>query len=175
MKKFLKTLLITGPLITGVFLWSSLDVAHAVEVKCNTEESVQEAVDNADGPTTIDIKGICFEDVIIAKDDITLSGRQGMSGCNKNNPGKGTIDGTITVDGVRATIEFLTITGSGAGVNIVNWANVHLTCNDISDNVADGVSVFRSSNAVLRDNTLSGNGTRATNSSPFFDCGLEVS
>ena len=106
MNKFLKTLLITGPLITGVFLWSSLDVAHAANVNCNQPNaSVQKAVDNADGPTTININGTCFEDVSITKDDITLSGRPGMSPCNKADPGgNGTIDGTITVDGVRATI-----------------------------------------------------------------------
>jgi parallel beta-helix repeat protein len=78
------------------------------------------------------------------------------------------------VDGVRAKIEFLTITGSGEGVIIDNRADVRLTCNDISDNEADGVGVLRSSNAVLRDNTLSGNGTRKADPVPFFDCGLFV-
>ena len=71
-KKILKTLLITGPLITGVFLWSSLNVADAANVNCNQPNaSVQNAVDNADGPTTIKINGTCFEDVTITKDDIT--------------------------------------------------------------------------------------------------------
>ncbi len=36
MNKILKTLLITGPLITGVFLLSSLNVAHAEMVNCDT-------------------------------------------------------------------------------------------------------------------------------------------
>jgi hypothetical protein len=31
MNKILKTLLITGPLFTGVLLWSSLDAAQAAE------------------------------------------------------------------------------------------------------------------------------------------------
>ena len=143
-------------------------------VNCNSPgPSIQDAVDSADGPTTIDITGLCVGDVTITKDDITLSGRPGQSPCNKANPGgNGTIDGTVTVDGVRAKIEFLEITGSGAGVNIINRADVHLTCNDISNNEAEGVAVIRSSNAVLRDNTLSGNGTRAVNPFIFFDCGL---
>ena len=86
--------------------------------------------------------------------------------------GTGEINGTITVDGVRATIEFLTITGGGEGVRIVNRANVRLVCNDISLNEESGVAVLHSSNADLRDNTLSGNGTRETNPFIFFDCGL---
>lgn len=93
--------------------------------------------------------------------------------CDKSNPGgTGTINGTVTVDGVRARIEHLTITGSGNGVDIVNRANVYLHCNDISSNEGTGVTVFRSSNAVLTDNTLSSNGTRETNPVVFFDCGL---
>ncbi len=171
---FLKTLLITGPLFTGVILWSSLDIAHAAIVNCNTPNaSIQKAVDKADGPTTIYINGTCVGDVTITKDDITLSGNKSGLACIKAAPGgDGTIDGTVTVDGVRATIEFLTITGSGAGVDIVNRADAHLTCNDISANEAHGVGVRFSSNAVLRDNTLSGNGTRTTNPSLFWDCGL---
>ena len=143
----------------------------ALNVDC--PDSIQEAVDSADGPTAIFISGTCFENVSITKDDITLSGNQAGDACNKANPGgTGTIDGTVTVDGVRARIEFLTITGSGIGVNIVNRADVRLVCNDISNNQALGVVVARSSNAVLRDNTLSGNGQRTTNPFIFFDCGL---
>ncbi len=172
MHTILKTLL-----IAGVLLWSSLDVAYAVTVNCNQNPnaSVQDAVDNADGPTTIDIKGLCVGDVTLAKDDITLSGRPGGSSCNKANPGgSGTIEGTITVKSVRARIEFLTITGPGGGVEIEDRATVDLTCNDISDNAETGVAVVRSSNAVLRDNTLSGNGTRAVDPFIFNDCGLYV-
>ena len=172
MHTILKTLL-----ITGVLLWSSLDIAYAAVVNCNQNPnaSIQDAVDKADGPTTIKINGICVEDVTIAKDDITLSGNQMNAACDPANPGgSGTIEGTITVTSVRARIEFLTITGPGAGVDIEDRATVDLTCNDISDNEATGVSVVRSSNAVLRDNTLSGNGTRAVDPFVFFDCGLYV-
>lgn len=135
--------------------------------------SVQGAVDKVKGPATIFIEGTCVEDVVITKDDITLSGNEAGAACNRASPGgTGTINGTITVDGVRARIEFLTITGSGGGVDIVNRADVRLVCDDISNNEATGVSVVRSSNAVIKDSTLSGNGTRTTNPFIFFDCGL---
>jgi parallel beta-helix repeat protein len=125
-------------------------------------------------PSTIIITGVCDEtNVTITKDDITLIGNEIGAPCDKEAPGGvGTINGTITVDGVRARIEHLTITGSGDGVNIRNRAAVHLFCNDISNNEGTGVIVVRSSNAVLRDNTLSGNGTRGATPSIFFDCGL---
>jgi parallel beta-helix repeat protein len=176
MHKFVKTLLITGPLFTGVLLLSSFDAAYAANVNCDTPNaSIQKAVDNADGPTTIFINGSCVGDVTITKDDITLSGNKDGLACIAATPGgTGTIDGTVTVDGVRATIEFLTITGGGDGVRIENRADVHLTCNDISANKETGVLVLRSSNAILRDNTLNGNGTRTANPFIFFDCGLYV-
>ncbi len=152
-------------------------VEAQTKINCNSPgPSIQDAVDSADGPTTIDITGLCVGDVTITKDDITLSGRPGQSPCNKANPGgNGTIDGTITVDGVRARIEFLEITGSGAGVNIINRADVHLTCNDISNNDESGVVVLRASNAVLTDNTLSSNGQPGFDKPfVFFDVGLFV-
>ncbi len=163
-------------MIAGLGLASeAVSAAPANTVNCNgaNADSVQDAVDAATGPATIFIQGNCTEDVTITKDDITLSGNKGGNDCNKNNPGgNGTIDGTITVDGVRAKIEFLEITGSGTGVNIINRADVHLTCNDISNNQESGVSVLRSSNAVLIDNTLSSNGTRESDPNVFFDVGL---
>ena len=145
-------------------------------VDCNNG-SIQTAVDkvNPGDTATIFITGECDEDVNITKDDITLSGNKMGNACNKADPSASadaTIDGTITVDGVRAKIEFLEITGSGRGVTIINRADVRLTCNDISNNEASGVGVLRSSNAVLRDNTLSGNGTRTDTPNIFFDCGL---
>ncbi len=140
--------------------------------------SIQDAVDAASGPETIFVEGLCTEDVIITTDDITLSGNQAGVACNKSDPSASataTIDGTITVDGIRAKIEHLVITGNGAGVLVTNRADARLSCNDISNNQEGGVNVTRTSNAVLRDNTLSSNGQRSF-ASPFifFDAGLFV-
>jgi parallel beta-helix repeat protein len=147
-------------------------------VDCGAAESIQAVVDDADGPTTVFITGICVEDVSITKDDITLSGNQAGAVCNKADPSASAaamIDGTITVDGVRARIEFLQITGSGIGVNITSRADARLTCNDISNNDESGVIVVRSSHAVLTDNTLSRNGQQGFDKPfVFFDAGLYV-
>ncbi len=152
---------------------TSIDVK---EVECDDDESIQKLVDDADKPTIIFIEGTCTEDVTITTDDVTLSGNQAGDLCDKDNPGgTGTIEGTVTVDGVRASIEFLTITGGGAGVLVTNRADARLTCNDISNNQESGVLVVRTSNAVLRDNTLSSNGQQGFDEPfVFFDVGVFV-
>ena len=153
--------------------------AAAMVVNCNSPNaSIQDAVDGANGPTTISIKGMCQQDVSLTKDDITLSGKLPNTECDKADPSASadaTIDGTVTVDGVRAKIEFLEITGSGAGVTIINRADVRLFCNDISNNEESGVAVIRTSNAVLTDNTLSSNGQQGFDKPfVFSDVGLFV-
>lgn len=62
--------------------------AEAVVVNCAAPNAgVQNAVDGADGPTTIVVKGTCIGDVVIEKDDITLSGNRPGSICDKASPG----------------------------------------------------------------------------------------
>lgn len=179
-----QTLLATIGLIAGLGLAPGAVAAPpSALVNCNSPNaSIQDAVDGATGPTTISIKGMCQQDVLLTKDDITLSGKEPNTECNKADPSASagaTIDGTITVDGVRAKIEFLEITGDGAGVIVTNRADTHLTCNDISSNDESGVLVVRTSNAVLRDNLVENNGQRdlppATDPedpTAHFDCGL---
>ncbi len=165
-------------LASGFALATALASTSHADVNCSAPgRTVQSAVDKANpGDTIFIFGGTCVGDVTITKDDITLSGNRMGNPCNKADPSASagaTIDGTITVDGVRAKIEFLEITGSGAGVTIINRADVRLFCNDISNNQETGVSVLRTSNAVLTDNTLSSNGQRRFNDPfVFFDCGL---
>jgi len=169
-----RCLFLPAAAIAGAVLLSN--GAEAAMVNCSAPgASIQKVVDSADGPTTIFLDGICTGDVVITKDDITISGNKAGIACDKAFPGgTGTINGTVTVDGVRARIEFLTITGSGNGVDVINRADAHLVCNDISLNAAIGVQVIRSSTAVLTGNTVRGNGTRSANPNIFFDSGLFV-
>ncbi len=167
-------------LIGGIALATALaSTAHAA-VNCGAPgQTIQNAVDSATSGDTIFIfGGTCVGDVLITTDNITLSGNKMGNACNKADPSASadaTIDGTVTVSGVRAHIEHLEITGSGAGVIIVNRANGHLICNDISSNQESGVLVLRSSNAILDDNTVSNNGLRElVNPFIFFDVGLFV-
>ena len=179
MKQFATLIAISLAAGMGFLIGAAEARPTSTNVDCddNRNNNIQEAVDAANGPFTIFIDGECEQDVILTKDDITLSGFDGEP-CNKADPSASagaTIEGTITVDGVRAKIEHLVITGPGEGVRIENRADAGLTCNDISNNQETGVLVWRSSNAVLRDNTLSSNGQRSF-ASPFifFDVGLYV-
>ncbi len=115
-------------LASGFALATALaSTAHA-SVDCS-KKTIQSAVDKANPGDTIFISGgTCVGDVTITTDNITLSGNAAGIACNKADPSvsaDATIDGTITVDGVRAKIEFLVITGSGAGMDIINRADVH--------------------------------------------------
>lgn len=158
------------------------NTAVSTSVDCGAGGSVQDAVDAAapGQPTTIFLSGTCTEDVIVRKDDIVLSGNESSAACNKANPtasAGATLDGTITFYSVRGAVEHLRITGGAEGVNVLNRAAAKLTCNDIVDNDGTGVIVQRSSNAVLQDNKLRGNGRQIgdfANGNPFiyFDCGL---
>ncbi|MDH3760181.1 MAG: right-handed parallel beta-helix repeat-containing protein [Gammaproteobacteria bacterium] len=165
-------------LLSCTFATSSALAANVknINVDCNKPNaSIQNEIDKVKSgeAITIYIVGICNESVNIIKDDITLSGNEAGNECDKTNPGgTGTINGTVIVDSVRAKIEHLTITGSDDGVGIINRATAQLNCNDISNNEASGVYVLRSSNAVLRNNRVSGNGTREADPGVFFDCGL---
>lgn len=153
------------------------DQSRSSMVNC-PGDSIQKAVDRAKRPTKIFIDGMCVEDVVITRDDITLSGNKDGETCNKVDPSASagaTIDGTITIDGVRARIEFLRVTGSSTGIDITNRADAVLVGNDVFDNQAAGIQVLRSSNAVLQDNMVWGNGRRAFDRPfIFFDSGLLV-
>ncbi len=116
------TILTMGSLIVALGLTTGIAETNAgtsidvKEVECDKDETIQKFVDDADKPTIIFIEGVCVEDVTINKDDVTLSGNEAGDLCDKDNPGgTGTINGTVTVDGVRASIEFLTITGARLG------------------------------------------------------------
>ncbi len=143
-------------------------------VNCDRGKSIQAAVDRVKRPTTLFIKGECHEDVLINKDDITLSGNKSGHACDKSSPGgAATVYGTVDIQGVRARVEFLTITGPGAGVNVFDRASAELVCNLIDNNDETGVVVVRSSFARLRNNTLSHNGQRRFDPPDvFFECGL---
>ena len=160
---------------SGVFLLllALMSTGHAgpkqARVKCDQGQSIQDAVDRANGPSTIFIDGVCVEDVTITKDDITLSGN--ISGSESGPGGSGTISGTVDIKGAdRIVIEFLTITGSGEGANVTNGSSALLESNFINNNVQCGVQVTNESSLTLLRNTISDNGRPA----PFFESGVFV-
>ncbi len=168
-------------LATGIIAANAAPPTEAVN--CSAPgRTIQSAVDSATSGGTIFIfGGTCVGDVTIKTDDITLSGNKMGNACDKANPSAsaaGTIDGEVTIDGVRAKIEFLEITGSGQGIFVTNRADAQILCSHIHDNDASGVAVNHDSNAVLRDNLVENNGQEdlAPTLDPTrnFHCGLYV-
>lgn len=85
----------------------------------------------------------------------------------------------MTIRAARARVEYLTITGSGLGLDIGPRAQADVVCNDISGNEETGVFVHRASQATLRDNMVTENGQRDLtpgdeDPTRFFECGLFV-
>lgn len=126
-------------------------------VNCHSDDaSIQRQIDEIrpGRKAIIFINGQCDEDVLIEKDDITLSG---------NKDGDGTIDGgvtgTITVVGARrVTIEYLHVTGRNQGIRALDGASVKILHNEIIDNEGDGIGAFNNAFVLANFNTITDNG-----------------
>jgi hypothetical protein len=145
------------------------DVEKTRSVNCaHPNASIQKEVDKIDHgrPTIIFINGQCEEDVLVEKDDVTLSGNQDEDGTID-----GGITGTIIVRGARRVrVEYLHITGPGSGVEVTEGATATIAHSELIDNVNDGVTVSNGGYAHVNFNTITGNGRPA----PFFEAGIDV-
>ena len=110
-------------------------------VDCDGGDTIQEEVDEADGPTIIFVSGTCTENVTITKDDITIQG---------DNIIDDQVVGGFTITGAqRVTIKSLTIrdgtTSYPVGVFASRGAAVVL--DDIFVSGQGGAGIFLSRNA----------------------------
>lgn len=129
-------------------------------VNCHSDDaSIQRQIDEIrpGRKAIIFINGQCDEDVLIERDDITLSG---------NKDGDGTIDGgvtgTITVVGARrVTIEYLYLTGTNQGIQALDGATVDILHNRIENNMSDGIGAFNNVFLRVNSNIITGNGQTA--------------
>ena len=105
---------------------------EALTVNCPA--SIQDAVDQATAgtPLTITVNGTCFEEVVIAVDDVTIQG----------NGITDEVVGGITITGAhRVTIKSLTIRDGTTGVDVRRGAAVVLDDLDISGHSSSGILV----------------------------------
>lgn len=151
----MKLLLIVSTVfgLTGLSPQLAADEGEAVrQVNCGEEGAgIQRAVDTgvSGNRSTIVIRGVCFETVRIARDDITL--RAHAEG--------GTINGSIiVVGGQRVTIDGLRITGEGEGVSATDNASVNINNALLEQNAGSGVFAGRGALVVLRGNMIRLNG-----------------
>ena len=136
------------------FLWllPSVGVADTEEVEC-PDDTIQEAVDDAEPGDTILVSGICKENVIIRNTSrITLD-------CQ----GTATIDGSVNTqtirvrDASRITIRGCTVTGGNSGISVSRSTGVRVERSNVVDTGGTGISVNQNSQASITDTTIQGN------------------
>jgi hypothetical protein len=124
-----------------------------VVVDCSRGRSIQDALGkkNPDRPLTVVIRGVCTENVMLTRDDVTFVGEPG-----------GTVQGTITIAGARrARVQTLTVTGPGDGVFATDNAGVTIEDSFLDRNGTDGLHVRNGAHATVRRTSLSQNGQEA--------------
>ncbi len=149
---FRGAMLSLGMLLTiGVLIAGADDKVRTVEVDCTKGKTIAKALErgNEDKPLVVIVQGICNENVVIDRDDVTIvADAEG-----------GTVSGTITILGARrVVIKGLTVTGSGAGV--VGTDNAAFTVEDsvLDRNDTDGIVVNNGAHATITRNTITNNG-----------------
>jgi|GEM_PF-2051422 len=141
---------------------ATASTAKVVKVDCTKGESVQEAVDKNAGPLTIEIRGLCSENVRVSHhDDVTLRGsdpaNDGIHGVASTpaapaltfrHSDRGRVENLSVSNGPASGISFVyspaevfhcRITGNaGNGLSVI-WSIVHGTDLTISDNQGIGL------------------------------------
>lgn len=106
--------------------------AATVTVDCDQGDSVQDALATPAGQLTVQIRGICQEDVAVERDDVVLSGR---------DPALDGLRGAATALGYPANVSHAVLRISGAErVRVENLS--------IADGVRNGIQVEDTSQAV---------------------------
>lgn len=124
--------------------------AAEINVKCDKGQSVQSALDGLTGPATLVVTGICYENIDIRKDDVTIQG--------------GSFDGpdpeqtTIYVESARRVlITGATVTGAGLGIAVTKGGSLTLENSSIQGNAKMGVCATDNSALILTNCTITDN------------------
>lgn len=123
------------------------------EVDCGAGENINDALEDAApiAPVTITVQGICEEDVIIERDDVTLRGADSV-------PGHG-VEGGITLSAAsRVNLADLVVQGVPGEGTIGVWAqkasSVMIRNLSVSDHDSTGVLVSQNSVALIADSEV---------------------
>jgi hypothetical protein len=166
-------------LVIGVQAWGGHD--YVKNVNCNKGETITDALQKFDGkPITIEVKGTCNENVTIDRNDVTLIAHPSGGAVSGVEP----IDATIIINGDRAVIDGLTVTGGGGGIRVLGKNNMIRNC--IVQNVGangipfpggtgtvdnctiqnsgqNGVNVFNGGGVTVTNSTIQNNGIHGVN------------
>jgi parallel beta-helix repeat protein len=126
-----------------------------VVVDCNKGKTITRALETGRSqrtPLTVLIKGVCYENVVIKADDVTLRGITADAGITGLNPVN---DNTVLIIGAsRVAIEKLTISGGRNGIVGVDGAHFSISDSHVYGNTATCVLSTRSSSANVNGNLI---------------------
>lgn len=112
--------------------------AVALNVRCSRGETISQALEIPPSTLTLVVQGHCTENVVIARDDVTL--RAGTGG---SLAGPDTTRDTISVTGSRVTIDGLAVTGGRDGVRAAGARGLTLLNCSVGRAGRDGVVFFQ--------------------------------
>jgi len=146
---FRGAMLSLGMLLTiGVLIASADDKVKTVEVDCTKGKTIGKALErgNEDKPLVVVVQGICSENVVIDRDDVTLQGNSSGDGVTGLDPTKD----TILIEGARrVVIESLTVTGGKNGITFLQGAGGTVDSCTVQNTGNHGIRIEGSSAMVI--------------------------
>jgi len=143
-------------LVIGLQAWGGHD--YVKKVNCNKGETITEALQKSDAkPITIEVKGTCNENVTIDRNDVTLIAHPSGGAISGVEP----IDATIIINGDRAVIDGLTLTGGGGGIRVLGKNNMIRNC--IVQNVGANGIPFPGGTGTVDNCTIQNSGQNGVN------------
>ncbi len=145
-----------------------IPVPNSVTVDCSSQTISQALRDIPGNPLTITVKGTCNENVVIARDDVTLIADPSGATVNGPDPERS----TIMVQGARRVfITGVTVSGARNGVVAYQGGSLTLENSTIQNNARIGVIAILGSSATVNSCAIQNNameGVVATDSSALF-------
>ncbi len=138
-------------------------LSASVSVNCNTGELINDALENPAVELDITFSGTCFEDVLVTRPKVTLTGTQGaiINGSVSADMSGGTLQlNNVTIQGSTASglsvfsdsrILAAALNVSGAAASGLLVSNGYLSCADCTSNSngTDGLTVLLGGRALL--------------------------
>lgn len=149
---------------SGVAPGPPVPATLTVQVDCEAGDSIAAALARPATQLTLEISGICMEDVTIRREQVTLRGADpSVDGLRGVGPGTLPADGVVRIVGARAVhLENLAVIGGARnGLAVVQSLGVTVVNCRISDNArigvaASGASFVSVADTVMRDNLTGG-------------------
>ena len=150
------TLLSLAMVLTlGVLIASAHDRVRTVVVDCTEGRTIAHALERGDEdkPLVVIVRGMCHENVVIDRDDVTLQGDTSGGGVTGLDPTKD----TILIEGARRVgIENLTVSGGGNGIAFIQGSSGTVDNCIVQNTGGHGVRIEGASATVI-NSTISFN------------------